>query len=180
MSRRWWTWCSLLGVAAWLALFGDKTPSAGAADAVVQPSARVASSVTAVMPRAAAASSPTLLALVPRESLWATEGANAPVSDLFAASGPAAATSAPAPAASAPAASAAPPTPPPLPFTYVGKRFDGKAWEVFLSQGEQTLIVHEGMVIDGQYRVESIKPPVLVLRYLPLSQQQNIAVGGAD
>jgi hypothetical protein len=163
-------WLSVLGAALWLALFGDKAPAGAEAGVVVQPSSRSAA------PRPAAAagtSSPVLLALTPRESLWRDAEATAPVIDLF--PGPAAAQLVPATAASAP-----PPIAPPLPFVVFGKRFDGSAWEVFLGQGERTLIVREGTVIDAQYRVESIKPPSLVVTYLPLSQQQSLAVGGAE
>ena len=84
---------------------------------------------------------------------------------------------------SAPAATAPPPAPsaPPLPFAFLGKQRIESGWEVFLSRGDQTLILREGAVIDGDtYRVESINPPTLVLNYLPLAQQQTIAIGGDE
>jgi len=117
-----------------------------------------------------------------REALWTDPQTREPIIDLFAArdwSPP------PAPAASSPAEPpkpvvAAAPSVPPLPFTYLGKRLENSSWEAFLGQGDQTLIVREGTVIDGTYRVESIKPPLLVLTYIPLEQQQTLAVGGAD
>jgi hypothetical protein len=71
-----------------------------------------------------------------------------------------------------------PPTAPPLPFTFVGKRFDSGRWEVFVNRGEQTLIVRAGQTIDANYRVDSIQPPRMVLTYLPLDEKQTLNIGG--
>ena len=73
-----------------------------------------------------------------------------------------------------------PPQAPPLPFTYVGKRLDGARWEVFITRGAETLIVHENETVDGTYRIESIKPPQMVWLYLPLSQRQSLNIGAAE
>ncbi|UXU88959.1 hypothetical protein [Burkholderia sp. S-53] len=71
----------------------------------------------------------------------------------------------------------APPSAPPVPFTYVGEQ-DAKAAKphVFLSNGDQLLIVSPGDVIDGQYRVESVSESNVVLTYLPLNQVQVVAI----
>lgn len=70
-----------------------------------------------------------------------------------------------------------PPAPPPIPFVYLGKMFeDGKAL-VFLSKQERNLVVREGDVIEGSYRVESILPPVMTLTYLPLNMKQTFPIG---
>jgi hypothetical protein len=69
---------------------------------------------------------------------------------------------------------------PALPFAYLGKAVSNGEWEVFLTRGDQTLIVRNKMVIDGVYRVESIEPPGLTLTYLPLKQVQQLNIGVRD
>ena len=75
---------------------------------------------------------------------------------------------------------AAPPVAPPLPFTYIGKMASEGKWEVYLARGERTIIVKPESTIESVYRVESIRPPVLSLTYLPLNQAQNMNIGGAN
>jgi hypothetical protein len=83
-----------------------------------------------------------------------------------------------------PPAQAAPPPPPPsappLPFTYIGKSLQEGRWEIFLARGDRTYLVREAAVIDGTYRVDAIKPPVLTLTYLPLNQVQQLNIGVFD
>jgi hypothetical protein len=67
-----------------------------------------------------------------------------------------------------------------LPFTYIGKQSSDGRWEVFLSRGDDTLIVHEQTIIDGGYRVESIAPPTMTLVYLPTKLVQTLDIGSAD
>ncbi|KVQ00045.1 hypothetical protein WJ96_35800 [Burkholderia ubonensis] len=76
-----------------------------------------------------------------------------------------------------PIARPAPPTAPPVPFTYVGE-LDAKADkpQVFLSNGDQLLIVSPGDVIDGQYRVDAVSASNVVLTYLPLNQTQVVSI----
>jgi hypothetical protein len=80
-----------------------------------------------------------------------------------------------------------PPAPPPpsprapqLPFAFIGKRFDGARWEVFVGRGADTLIVRENDLVDGTYRIETIHPPLLSLVYLPLNERQTLAIGPAE
>lgn len=85
----------------------------------------------------------------------------------------------------APAGADVPPLPPEpavpsVPFTYLGKQSADGHWEVYLGRGDETLIVHEQMVIDGTYRVDAITPPTMALVYLPLKQVQTLDVGSAD
>jgi hypothetical protein len=70
-----------------------------------------------------------------------------------------------------------PPVPvaPPLPYTYLGKQFADSHWEVYLAAGDRALVATEAAVLDGTYRVDAIKPPVLVLTYLPLKQVQQLS-----
>ncbi len=70
--------------------------------------------------------------------------------------------------------------PPPLPFTYLGKKFEDGAWEVYLARGERTIIARPQTVIEGGYRVDAIAPPNLSLTYLPLNKAQRLHIGGAD
>jgi hypothetical protein len=85
----------------------------------------------------------------------------------------------PPPVVQAPPEPAPPPTAPPVPYVYVGK-LDGSALkpQVFLASGDQLLIVSQGEVVDGQYRVESISDADVVLTYLPLNQRQVISIPG--
>ena len=79
----------------------------------------------------------------------------------------------------APAGPAEPPKPvaPPLPFTVIGKKFDGSAWEVYLVRGDQTYIATQGAELGGEYRVGAIGPTQLTLIYLPLNEQQTLQTG---
>ena len=72
------------------------------------------------------------------------------------------------------------PSAPPLPFLVLGKKLQEGRWEVFLSRGDQTLIVSSGDEIDGVYRVKRLEPPMLVFEYLPLSEEQTLDVGGFE
>jgi hypothetical protein len=73
-----------------------------------------------------------------------------------------------------------PPMAPPLPFTYIGKKFDGANWEVYLMRGDQTFIVRVDVVLENTYHIDSIKPPLMTLTYLPLQQVQTLTIGGTD
>ncbi|MBU1690502.1 MAG: secretion system X translation initiation factor [Gammaproteobacteria bacterium] len=70
-----------------------------------------------------------------------------------------------------------PPTPPPIPFVYLGKMLEDGKLLVFMSKQERNLVVREGDVIEGTYRVESILPPVMTLTYLPLNMKQTFPIG---
>jgi hypothetical protein len=162
-----------LAAAAVLLLWGDPAPP-GTAD-VVQPRERPLRSEATAPGKAARPRQPSLRPVAPREALWADAGVMEPARDLFAARDwqprtEPVRTAAPAPEPAVPA----------LPFVFQGKRQDGQAWEVFLGSGTQTLFVREGDVLDGVYRVESIRPPVLALTYLPMGLQQTLEIGGTD
>jgi len=82
----------------------------------------------------------------------------------------------------APAQADVPPLPstPAMPFIYIGKQQSAGHWEVYLARGDDTLIVHDQMLIDGNYRVDSIAPPNMTLVYLPLNLVQTLDIGNAD
>ena len=69
---------------------------------------------------------------------------------------------------------------PPLPFKVVGKKSEDGAWHVFLAKEDRIFIVKAGDTLDNAYRVEAIKPPVMTLTYVPLNQQQTLAIGGIE
>lgn len=69
---------------------------------------------------------------------------------------------------------------PAMPFAYLGKQSSEGRWEVYLSRGDDTLIVREQSIIDDTYRVEAIAPPTMTLVYLPLKLVQTLDIGSAD
>lgn len=72
------------------------------------------------------------------------------------------------------------PVAPPLPFNFIGKKWEESSWEIYLSQGDQIILAKEKTVIAGMYQVESIRPPQMVLLYLPLKQTQTLDIGEAN
>ncbi|HEX7888785.1 MAG TPA: hypothetical protein VF522_05430 [Ramlibacter sp.] len=70
-----------------------------------------------------------------------------------------------------------PPTAPGLPFVYLGKMLVGEQLTVFLAHQDRNLVVKEGETIDGTWRIDSIRGPVLTLTYLPLDTQQTMHIG---
>jgi hypothetical protein len=100
------------------------------------------------------------------------------IRDPFATGAPRAAKSKPAAGARpAQVVVAPPPSPPPLPFTYMGKLVQGGDLAVFLVQGERNLVVREGDTIDSLYKVERIAAGGITLLFLPLNQRQTIIIG---
>lgn len=198
-SKRWWLWLPLLGASGWLALFGDKTPEAsqtlaqpvrpGAAAALTPGSATAGSAMPGsagrpapVGPSTTPTSAPPpqdMLALLPREALvrapadaaGATAAHTAPRDPFGARSWN------PPPPPPPPAAPPAPPMAPPLPYAFLGKKFEDGAWEVYLGRSEQSFVVRPGTVLEGLYRVDRIEPPQMALTYLPLGQVQTLSIG---
>ena len=73
------------------------------------------------------------------------------------------------------------PVAPPLPFTFIGKMLeDGKSSTVFLERQNRIFLVREGDAIDTNYRVDTIKAPVMTLTYLPLDIKQTVQIGEAN
>lgn len=174
MSRRHWLLAASLAGSLWLALseprtaendarrIGDSTPDA--------PSPLPKPAGGARSPKA----SVDVLELHARETLAAGAGPTSAGTGhkLFDSH-----TWAPTPVAPA---SPAPPSAPPLPYAYLGKKFDGRQWEVYLARGDEPLVVREQATLDGTYRVDAIKPPSLSLIFLPLNQTHTMNIGDAD
>jgi hypothetical protein len=74
---------------------------------------------------------------------------------------------------------APPPKPvaPPLPFTYMGKMEENGELTVFLTKGDVPYVAKVGDVLEGQYRVDSIHPPMIEFTYIPLGQKQTLNIG---
>lgn len=162
----------MLGCAAWLALFGDKRPAGEAVDLARPPAASVAPTVPpagAGRKNVQRTEPPAIEMLVPRKAL-VSSAASAPA-DIFASRN-----WAPPPPV---VAVSAPPTPvaPPLPYVYLGKKFEDGAWEVYLGRGELSFVVRAGMDLEGLYRVVEIQPTIMTLKYQPLGEQQLLAIG---
>lgn len=160
------------------AVAGER-PAAGGSVAVAAAKEVATTAATATATTVAAtsdAAGPTLMPLRDRTAAVAEGRTGRRSEQLFSAQ-----SWAPPPAAakvviSAPAA----PVAPPLPFAYVGRQSRGGPVEVILSQGDKTLILQEGSVIDGRYRVEAIAPTAVSLRFLPLNLLQQIAIRTTD
>lgn len=169
-----------LALAAALVIFGDTTPEPIVAEPVERAApAAAGAGIERASDKPAAKEGGAILPLAPREALIGGD-------DRFGADGnevfgrqdwtppP------PPPAPAPPPPPPPPPSAPPLPFTYIGKALQDGAWEVYLSRGERAYLVREKAVIDGTYRVDAIKPPVLTLTYLPLDQVQQLNIGVFD
>ena len=76
---------------------------------------------------------------------------------------------------------AAKPTAPPVPFVYIGKLAEqGEKAVIILARQNRTYTVSEGDVLDHDYRIDEVRPPVLTLTYLPLNIKQTIQIGAAN
>lgn len=166
-------------LAAGLVVFGDNTPE----DTVAEPVERAAQApARAAAPAASTASTPSnaasdtaILRLLPRDTLIGGDDRfGAADNALFARQDW---TPPPPPPSNEPPPPPPPPTAPPLPFTFIGKSLQDGAWEVYLARGDRTYLVRDQTTIDGTYRVDAIRPPVLTLTYLPLEQVQQINIG---
>ncbi len=170
---------AVLGAAA-LAIFGDKTPDSGVAEAVERSKATPSAPLVLVAPAGAGAQA-AILALVPRATLVGEgDEAMGGAADVFGRQDWTPPPPPPPPQSQTAVAPPPPPMAPPLPFTYLGKAAENGRWEVFLAIGDKTYVVHDKMVIDGMYRVEQIAPPNLTLTYLPLNQVQQLNIGVLD
>ena len=68
------------------------------------------------------------------------------------------------------------PAAPPLPFRYLGRAVEEGRVAVFLERGNQNFSVAQGERAGSEYRIERITEASVTLTYLPLGQQQTLAV----
>ena len=176
-GRRWLLASGLVG-SALLAVFGDRTPVATqAAIDVVKPTSRSDSVTRIEAIRSASstssspASSPVLLDIVDRSALIGQRPGE-PSPTLFASRS----WNPPPPVVPVQTVESVAPSPPPMPFVYLGRQFRAGRWEVFVSEGDATLILHESQLIDSRYRVDSIAPPIMTLTYLPLNTPTSLSI----
>jgi len=165
------------------------TPGGTRAAAVLVSAAPARRTDPDAAPASPAAKGQAILALVPRESLIGDSDTQFAQAENGAGPGANAGGQAdpfgrhdwtPPPPPPAPAAPPPPPSAPPLPFTFIGKSLADGAWEVYLTRGERTYVVHDKETIDGTYHVDAIAPPVMTLTYLPLKQIQQLNIGVFD
>lgn len=171
-TRRWWLWLPLLTVSAWLA-FEESSPAEAE---IVQPTKRTVE--PRALPRLANGDDEPLLALQDRQQ-WPSVSPSheQPTNDLFARRSW---TPPPKPVAAIKPPPPPPPMAPPLPFSFLGKKAEAGAWEVYLARGDLSYIVREGTTFAEVYRVEHIKPPEMTLIYIPLEQTQVMNIGAAQ
>lgn len=170
-----------LVLAAGLVVFGDKAPETELAEPVERAAVTTAAEpARSVAPSVRKSGDDVAIArLIPRETLIGAsgdrfgEGENS----LFARHDW---TPPPPPPSNEPPPPPPPPSAPPLPFTYIGKSLQDGVWQIYLARGERTYLVNDGDTIDGIYRVDAIRPPVLTLTYLPLEQRQQLNIGVFD
>lgn len=72
-----------------------------------------------------------------------------------------------------------PPMAPPLPYRYLGKWLEDGRLVVFLRSGNRSVLVKEGEVLDGQWKVDEIAPRMMRFTYLPLAQTTTLNIGDA-
>ncbi len=162
--RHWSVLLCLLALSAWLALSDDKPTQ------VVAPKRAAGVSPVATRTRA-----PARIETLADRSVWFSE-ANALHSDLFIRSSWTANPPPTAPAIASAPATAAPQVPP---WRIVGKQQEGPQWQVFLMQDEQSLVVRQGQVLEGIWRIERIEPPVMGVIHLPSGQELHLSIGEA-
>lgn len=88
----------------------------------------------------------------------------------------------PAPPPVMPVVVAPPPEPPkpvvPTPaFTYLGRMIRDERTFVFLGSGEDIEVVAIGDPVDNNWRVESVSDTGVELRYMPLNETRQLAMG---
>ncbi len=73
------------------------------------------------------------------------------------------------------------PVAPPLPFVYIGKIMEpGKNPTVILESQNRTYLVQENDAVGSNYRIDTIRPPVMTLTYIPLEIKQTMQIGDAN
>lgn len=171
-GKRWIIWAVLLVAAAGLVAFDRDGPQPGA---IVEAVTARATNATAparsnAAPRVQSAAAPEILKIRPRAEPGDVDNAFAARDWRPPPPPPAPVTAAPAPR----------PTAPPLPYVVFGKQLEDGAWQVFLRRNERVLVVRAQETIDNAYRVDEIRPPTMILTYLPLQQRLSMPIGGAE
>ena len=111
-------------------------------------------------------------------SLPSRDGLSGPRGELFGSNAPVRA----APKHKAQVEAAAPPpapVAPPMPYRVAGQVVHDGPPRVVLARDDRVFFVREGDMLEGGYRVESIKSDAVTLVYTPLDERQTLAVASA-
>jgi hypothetical protein len=68
------------------------------------------------------------------------------------------------------------PTTPPIPWKFAGRFVEGNDSYILLSSPNMDVSVKKGDVIDGQYRIDDIQATMILVTFLPMNEQQRIAI----
>ncbi|HWW72107.1 MAG TPA: hypothetical protein VN089_19365 [Duganella sp.] len=168
-----------LGLSAWLVLFNDKQSTSALVEAETRaekPSSTAAlNPARHVKPQRPGATEKTVDALQDRDTLIGGARSGSGAARLFGNQS----WTPPAPPPPAP-----PPPPPPsapaVPYKFLGKKLEDGVWEVYLARDDQTFVARERTIVEDAYRVDSIRPPIMKITYLPLEQSQTLSIGGIE
>lgn len=75
-----------------------------------------------------------------------------------------------------PEAPVAPAGPPPLPYKFMGRLHDGGAEVVYLSRGDQTLVVRDGETLESTYKVVAMNSQQIEFEHLPTGEKQTLLI----
>jgi hypothetical protein len=68
------------------------------------------------------------------------------------------------------------PSAPPLRYKFIGKLAEGKDYTVFLNDGDNMVIAHQGDTLNDTYRVKAITENAIQFEYLPLNTVQTLSL----
>jgi len=111
-------------------------------------------------------------------SLPSRDGLSGPRGELFGSNAPPVRA---APKHKGPVEAPPPPAPvaPPMPYRVAGQVVHDGPPRVVLARDDRVFFVREGDMLEGGYRVESIKSDAVTLVYTPLDERQTLAVASA-
>ena len=67
--------------------------------------------------------------------------------------------------------------PPENPFKFAGKLIDNGEVVVFLMDGAKNYSVRAGDVLEGNWEVKAITPPMMTIKYIPLNIEMQMQIG---
>lgn len=70
-----------------------------------------------------------------------------------------------------------PPQAPALPYVYLGRWLEGDVTTWYLTRGGVPLAVRAGQVLDGTWRLDTVRASALDFTYLPLNQTRSLRTG---
>ena len=70
--------------------------------------------------------------------------------------------------------------PPPLPFRFTGRLIDGNDQVVYLSRGDQILVVRNGETLEDTYRVIALDARRMEFLHIPTGEKQTLSLPEAE